>query len=459
MESGSSTASMDPQQLWQVAQEELRFQVVRPGYEAWLANAVLVDSDGHTFTVGVPTMFARDWVSERYVPLIRETLSGVLGRDCEVIITVDPEASPPPEAPPHVPDPTYAHVSEPEDGANDSRLNPAFTFSTFVVGNSSRFAHAACRAVAEAPGKAYNPLFLYGGVGLGKTHLMHAIGHAVRETHRNAKVAYVTSEKFMNEMVASIVENRPAEFRMRYRGVDVLLIDDIQFLAGKDHTREEFFHTFNALQEFQKQIVVSSDRPPKDIPTLEDRLRSRFEGGLMADIQPPGFRDPPRDSHHQARAVQQARPRRGLLVHRAPDPEEHPRARGSAHPRARACVDQRSADHSRDRAADPPRRHPGTGLDAGQHRDHPDRGRRALRHLGRGDEGQAARQEHRVPASGRDVPHPRGDRVVAPRHRQRLRGRDHTTALHAIEKITELMREDVRLQGEVRAIREQLHNR
>ena len=288
LESGNSTASMDPQQLWQVAQEELRFQVVRPGYEAWLANAVLVDSDGHTFTVGVPTMFARDWVSERYVPLIRETLSGVLGRDCEVIITVDPEALPPPE-PAQVPDPTYAQVSEPEDGANDSRLNPAFTFSTFVVGNSSRFAHAACRAVAEAPGKAYNPLFLYGGVGLGKTHLMHAIGHAVRETHRNAKVAYVTSEKFMNEMVASIVENRPAEFRMRYRGVDVLLIDDIQFLAGKDHTREEFFHTFNALQEFQKQIVVSSDRPPKDIPTLEDRLRSRFEGGLMADIQPPDF--------------------------------------------------------------------------------------------------------------------------------------------------------------------------
>jgi chromosomal replication initiator protein len=288
-EGTSPTASMDPQQLWQVAQEELRFQVVRPGYEAWLANAVLVETDGHTFTVGVPTMFARDWVSERYVPLIRETLSGVLGRDCEVVITVDPEASPPPEAPPHLPDPTYAQVSEPEDGANDSRLNPNFTFSTFVVGNSSRFAHAACRAVAEAPGKAYNPLFLYGGVGLGKTHLMHAIGHAVRETHRQAKVAYVTSEKFMNEMVASIVENRPAEFRMRYRGVDVLLIDDIQFLAGKDHTREEFFHTFNALQEFQKQIVVSSDRPPKDIPTLEDRLRSRFEGGLMADIQPPDF--------------------------------------------------------------------------------------------------------------------------------------------------------------------------
>src|SRR5579872_6228148 len=252
METGNSTASMDPQQLWQVAQEELRFQVVRPGYEAWLANAVLVDSDGHTFTVGVPTMFARDWVSERYVPLIRETLSGVLGRDCEVVITVDPEASPPPEAPPHLPDPTYAHVSEPEDGSNASRLNPNFTFSTFVVGNSSRFAHAACRAVADAPGKAYNPLFLYGGVGLGKTHLMHAIGSAVREGHRRPpKVAYITSEKFMNEMIASIQENRMNDFRTRYRTVDVLLIDDIQFLAGKDRTQEEFFHTFNALHEVQ----------------------------------------------------------------------------------------------------------------------------------------------------------------------------------------------------------------
>src|SRR6202047_1863188 len=203
MESGNSTASMDPQQLWQVAQEELRFQVVRPGYEAWLANAVLVGSDGHTFTVGVPTIFARDWVSERYVPLIRETLSGVLGRDCDVLITVDPAAAPPLDEPAPLPDydANLGALSDPEDGATDSRLNGNFTFTTFVVGNSSRFAHAACRAVADSPGKAYNPLFLYGGVGLGKTHLMHAIGHAVREGNirRQPKVAYVTTEKFVNE--------------------------------------------------------------------------------------------------------------------------------------------------------------------------------------------------------------------------------------------------------------------
>jgi chromosomal replication initiator protein len=294
-----STVPVDVQQIWQAAQEELRFQLARPGYETWLRNAVLLDcEDGHMFTIGVPTRLARDWLTERYVPLIRETLSGLLSRDCEVVITVDPAAAPPPDEPAPIADepadvpPSVLLDAVDADitGSNQSRLNPNFTFTTFVVGNSSRFAHAACRAVADSPGKAYNPLFLYGGVGLGKTHLMHAIGHAVREGHRRPpKVAYVTSEKFMNEMIASIQENRMNDFRTRYRTVDVLLIDDIQFLAGKDRTQEEFFHTFNALHEVQKQIVVSSDRPPKDIPTLEDRLRSRFEGGLMADIQPPDF--------------------------------------------------------------------------------------------------------------------------------------------------------------------------
>ncbi len=293
-----AAAVFDPQQIWQAAQEELRFQIARPGYEAWLSNTVLLEADGDRFTIGVPTRLARDWVTERYVPLIKETLSGMLSRECDVIITVDPAAAPPPD------DPAPVVASEPEtdnegsrgsdlgdnsEFTGDSRLNPNFQFSTFVVGNSSRFAHAACKAVGDAPGKAYNPLFLYGGVGLGKTHLMHAIGHAVRGKNRRAKVAYITSEKFMNEMIAAIQDNRTHDFRMRYRTVDVLLIDDIQFLAGKDRTQEEFFHTFNALHEIQKQIVVSSDRPPKDIPTLEDRLRSRFEGGLMADIQPPDF--------------------------------------------------------------------------------------------------------------------------------------------------------------------------
>jgi len=281
---------MNPEQIWQAAQEELRFQLSKPSYETWLKNASLVGREKNDFKIGVPTKLAKDWLEDRYSAMIKETLSAIVSGDVSVAFEVVPgqleslsrrsAIAVAEEPPPEEEEPVLAEASQ---------LNPKFQFQHFVVGNNSRFAHAACRAVAETPAKAYNPLFLYGGVGLGKTHLMHAIGHAVLEKHHRRRVAYVTSEKFMNEMISSIQEGRMVDFRTRYRTVDVLLVDDIQFLAGKDRTQEEFFHTFNSLHELNRQIVISSDRPPKEIPTLEDRLRSRFSWGLIADIQPADF--------------------------------------------------------------------------------------------------------------------------------------------------------------------------
>src|SRR5438132_3783983 len=237
-----------------------------------------------------PDQLAKDWLEDRYSAMIKETLSAIVSGDVSVAFEVIPgqteaaagrSAVAVAEEPPAEEEEPVLHEA--------SQLNPKFQFQHFVVGNNSRVAHAACRAVAETPAKVYNPRFLYGAVGLDKTHLMHAIGHAVLEKHARRRVAYVTSEKFMNEMISSIQEGRMNDFRTRYRTVDVLLVDDIQFLAGKDRTQEEFFHTFNSLHELNKQIVISSDRPPKEIPTLEDRLRSRFQWGLIADIQAADF--------------------------------------------------------------------------------------------------------------------------------------------------------------------------
>ncbi|HXM52584.1 MAG TPA: chromosomal replication initiator protein DnaA [Candidatus Binatus sp.] len=281
---------MNGEQIWQAAQEELRFQLSKPSYETWLKNASLVGREKNAFKIGVPTKLAKDWLEDRYSAMIKETLSAIVSGDVSVAFEVIPGQT---EAAAGRTAVAVADEPRPEEEEpvlhEASQLNPKFQFQHFVVGNNSRFAHAACRAVAETPAKAYNPLFLYGGVGLGKTHLMHAIGHAVLEKHHRRRVAYVTSEKFMNEMISSIQEGRMNDFRTRYRTVDVLLVDDIQFLAGKDRTQEEFFHTFNSLHELNKQIVISSDRPPKEIPTLEDRLRSRFQWGLIADIQAADF--------------------------------------------------------------------------------------------------------------------------------------------------------------------------
>ncbi|CAG7654176.1 chromosomal replication initiator protein DnaA [Paenibacillus allorhizosphaerae] len=275
-----------PNDQWQQVLSILHKRVSKPSYETWLASTRAVVFNETTVVICAPNKFAREWLEDRYTKHIREAVFDLKGKQAEIkfVIEDDPEAidnSPPPATAPakrqsNAPEEPFSHM-----------MNPKYTFDTFVIGAGNRFAHAASLAVAEAPAKAYNPLFLYGGVGLGKTHLMHAIGHYVLEHNPGARVLYISSEKFTNEFINAIRDNRGESFRNKYRNIDVLLIDDIQFLAGKEQTQEEFFHTFNALHEERKQIIISSDRPPKEIPTLEERLRSRFEWGLTTDIQPP----------------------------------------------------------------------------------------------------------------------------------------------------------------------------
>ncbi|GAW30215.1 chromosomal replication initiator protein DnaA [Carboxydocella sp. ULO1] len=267
-------------QLWNEVLAIIAKEVSKPSFETWLKSTTPIDLRNNIALIGVPNVFARDWLESRYSDLINETISFLLGYPVQVRFVVVNERTENIEEP-------ESPVKKLPDELQIPQLNPKYTFDTFVVGNSNRFAHAAALAVAEAPAKAYNPLFIYGGVGLGKTHLMHAIGHYILEHNPGTMVMYVSSEKFTNELINAIKDDNTEEFRNRYRSIDILLIDDIQFLAGKERTQEEFFHTFNALHGANKQIIISSDRPPKEIPTLEDRLRSRFEWGLITDIQPP----------------------------------------------------------------------------------------------------------------------------------------------------------------------------
>ena len=282
---------MDAKQVWRAALGELQVSLSPANFETWLRDTHLVDVDDQRFRIAVPNGFAKDWLETRYRSLISQTLARVVGYSVQVefVVAAAGEAQPPAAAVVAQPvrvEPT--RVGAPEGAAaGATNLNARYTFSNFIVGSANRLAHAASLSVAERPGHAYNPLFLYGGVGLGKTHLMHAIGNAVVAKFPRKRVAYATSEKFTNEFITSIQQGRIDDFRGRYRRIDLLLIDDIQFIADKERTQEEFFHTFNAIHEDGKQIVLSSDRPPKAILTLEERLRSRFEWGLIADLTAP----------------------------------------------------------------------------------------------------------------------------------------------------------------------------
>lgn len=265
--------SLETTVLWDRACESLAANMIKVTYDTWIHTLKPIALDGDTFVLQAATDFYKKNVVMRYAATIESALSQIAGRPLTAKFLNPEEAE--------------AYVSPVPAVEKPSFLNPKYTFDSFVVGSSNRFAHAACLAVAESPAEAYNPLFIYGGVGLGKTHLMHAIGHYLLANNPQVKIAYVTSEAFMNELISAIQTSQTASFRDKYRKVDVLLIDDIQFIAGTTSTQEEFFHTFNALHTAGKQIIVSSDRPPREIPRLEERLRSRFEWGLIADIQRP----------------------------------------------------------------------------------------------------------------------------------------------------------------------------
>lgn len=275
----------DCQTIWNAALVAMESQLSKPSFETWILSLEPVDLQQDTLILRAANVFNRDWLQNQYASIITESLQATSGRPLSIRFVLPYEDLAPQRE-------DIEEVTLPSDKSNNEdnpehNLNPKYTFNSFVIGASNRFAHAASLAVAEAPARAYNPLFIYGGVGLGKTHLMHAIGHYVLEHYPHLNVVYLSCEKFTNQFISAIQYKRSEEFRNRYRNVDLLMVDDIQFLAGKEQTQEEFFHTFNALHEANKQIILSSDRPPREIATLEDRLRSRFEWGLITDIQQP----------------------------------------------------------------------------------------------------------------------------------------------------------------------------
>jgi chromosomal replication initiator protein len=283
----TASSSMKPEKIWQAALGELQLQMTKATFDTWVKQTHVVAYEDGTFIIGVQNGFTKDWLENRLHATIQRTLTSILGRSVEVRYVVQAPAHTEQEEKPEVLLQPTEVPSNPKqtNGRAPCALNPEYTFEQFIIGASNRLAHAASLAVAEGPAKTYNPLFLYGGVGLGKTHLLHAVAHFAIE--RGGLVLYITSETFTNDLINAIRNKATEEFREHYRNAAFLLVDDIQFIAGKESTQEEFFHTFNALHSAGGQIIVSSDRPPQSIPTLEERLASRFEWGLLADVQPP----------------------------------------------------------------------------------------------------------------------------------------------------------------------------
>lgn len=443
---------MQAERLWQAALGQLQVEMPRAKFETWIRDAELLSYEDGEFVIGVKSAFIRDWLNDRLRTTIKQVVGGIAGRTVDVQFVVwQPQSMNTAPSPELAPVDTRPAHREPASSPN--QLNPKYTFETFVVGKSNRLAHAAALAVTEDPAGPYNPLFLYGGVGLGKTHLLHAIAQASLAQGRAA--VYVSSEEFTNDLIDAIRTHNTSEFRERYRQADILLVDDVQFIAGKEATQEEFFHTFNALHAQGRQVVLSSDRPPKAFVTLEERLRSRFEWGLTADIQPPDLETKiailRAKAEREGRRVSQEHLE--LIARRA---QRNIRELEGALTRALAYSDLTGAvlDAESIEAAlsDLTPRSPTLTPD------------RII---------SAVALQYQIPEE--DLVGPRRTRqIVLPRHvamylireetntslpkiGQALGGRDHTTVIHGHDRISDLIERDDGLRRQVHAIREHLY--
>ncbi|WP_223702792.1 chromosomal replication initiator protein DnaA [Sutcliffiella deserti] len=442
--------------LWLKALNEIEKKISKPSFETWLKSTKAYSLKGDNLVITAPNEFARDWLESRYSNLIGETITDITGEELTIKFII-PQNQSDEEIEIKTPPAKIKRDDDPIE-IPQNMLNPKYTFDTFVIGSGNRFAHAASLAVAEAPAKAYNPLFIYGGVGLGKTHLMHAIGHYVIEHNPGAKVVYLSSEKFTNEFINSIRDNKAVNFRNKYRSVDVLLIDDIQFLAGKEQTQEEFFHTFNTLHEESKQIVISSDRPPKEIPTLEDRLRSRFEWGLITDITPPDLETRIAILRKKAKAEGLDIPNE-VMLYIANQIDSNIRELEGALIRVVAYSSLINKDINADLAAEAlkdiiPSSKPRmvTILDI----------QKTV-----GEEYNVRLEDFKAKKRTKSVAYPRQIAMYLsreltdfslPKIGEEFGGRDHTTVIHAHEKISRLVQTDTSLQKQIKAISEQLKN-
>ncbi len=441
---------MNPSHAWQSVIGQLQMEMPKATFDTWVRDAQFLSFNDNTFTIGLKNAYARDWVENRLTSTISRTLTGIMNHTVDLNFIVsqqDISASSP------APAPVDRIDSVAEDIQNPS-LAPKYTFENFVVGANNRLAHAASIAVAENPARAYNPLFLYGGVGLGKTHLLHAIGNAC--ALNGARVLYVSSEEFTNDLINAIRSHTTQAFRDKYRAIDVLLIDDIQFIAGKESTQEEFFHTFNTLHSQDKQIVISSDRPPKAMNTLEERLRSRFEWGLTADIQPPDFETRLAILRFKAEQIGRVVPN-DILDLIARRMQSNIRELEGALTRILAYSDLRGIPLTPDLVTSAL-----SDMLPRQRQIQPNQIIHLVAHsFGITEDNILGRDRSRQIALPRQVAMylmREEANISLPQIGEALGGRDHTTVMYGCDKITDMMERDHRFRRQVLDIREQLYN-